>query len=189
MLVKRRIGLLGGSFNPAHEGHVHLSLEALKRLALDEVWWLVSPANPLKDAASLEEYQVRMGHAQHITRHHTHIRVMDIEARMHTRYTIDIIRYLKRHYVQTDFVWLMGADNLVSFHRWQGWREILASVPVVVFNRSPFAFAALHGKAALYARSVGLPITFIFMRLHAQSATALRKTLGKKAFLWHNSKS
>jgi len=185
MRIKRTIALFGGSFNPAHEGHVHVSCEALKRLGVDEVWWLVSPANPLKEVSSYAEYELRLEHARFITRHIPAIRVVDIEAKLGIHYTIDVIRYLQSRYPDTHFTWVMGADNLVSFHRWQGWREILARVPVVVFNRSPFAYRALHAKAALYARSIGSPITFVFMRLHAASATELRKKLGKNAFLCH----
>lgn len=188
MLVKPRIGLLGGSFNPAHDGHVHLSLEAARRLQLDEVWWLVSPANPLKDAASLEEYATRLAYARNLTQPHRFIRVMDAEAQLGMRYSIEIIRYFQQHYPKVAFTWLMGADNLVSFHRWLKWREIVQCVPVVVFNRSPFAHAALRSRAALYARSIRRPIQFIFMRLHPLSATDLRKKLGKNAFLWHNDK-
>jgi len=109
--TRRRIGLLGGSFNPAHEGHRHVSLEALKRLGLDEVWWLVSPQNPLKSDDGMEPLATRLARAKQLA-HHSHIRVEAPELLLGTRYTLDTVRALNQRYPHAYFVWLMGADIL-----------------------------------------------------------------------------
>lgn len=194
----RRIGLLGGSFNPAHEGHLHITLEALKRLDLDEVWWLVSPHNPLKKKTDLAEYGKRLASA-HVIAQHPRIKVLDIEARHDLYYSVDTIRYLQKRARHTQFVWLMGADNLRHFHRWQAWREIVARLPIAIIDRAPYAFSALHSLAALryrhkralnshlLLRQKNLPAwAYISIPRHPQSATALRKLLGAEAFLRHN---
>jgi nicotinate-nucleotide adenylyltransferase len=142
-----RIGLLGGSFDPAHEGHRLISLLALRRLRLDRIWWLVSPGNPLKDVKALAPLQKRMDAAAAIARH-PRIVVSGVEADLGTRYTSDLIRYLKIHCPGVRFVWLMGADNLASFHLWKGWREIAATVPIAVIDRPGFTLRALQAPAA-----------------------------------------
>lgn len=189
--VRRVIGLLGGSFNPAHAGHVHISLYALKKLRIDEIWWLVSPHNPLKAKNSLADYGTRFASAREITRGHRRIRVSDIEARRALRYSWQTIALLQKKYPRVRFVWLMGADNLAGFHRWARWRQILAMLPVVVFDRAPFSYTAVASPAAAYSRRFLLKDSGIdgswpapslhFARLSRapQSATALRKTLGK----------
>ena len=120
-----RIGLLGGSFNPAHAAHRHISLAALKRLGLDQVWWLVSPGNPLKDAGKLPDLEARIEVAREVA-HHPKIVVTGFEAGRPSAYTVDTIGFLKRRYPSVDFVWLMGADNLASFHRWRAWEKLFA---------------------------------------------------------------
>ena len=147
--MKRIIGLLGGSFNPAHTGHLHISLAALKKLDLHEVWWLVSPQNPLKSSQGMAEYTQRLASAQLQTAIHPHIRISDLEMRLGTRYTVDTLNKLKKRFPKTRFIWLMGADNLANFHRWRRWREITRLVPIMVFDRSPFSHTALRQKAAL----------------------------------------
>jgi nicotinate-nucleotide adenylyltransferase len=137
-----RIGLLGGSFNPAHEGHLHVSLQALKQLRLDYVWWLVSPGNPLKSVAEQADMLTRLGTAFEVG-HHPRIRVSDIESRMGTRYTVDTLAALKRRFPQVRFVWLMGSDNLAQFARWRRWRDIASMVPIVVVRRPGTALASL----------------------------------------------
>ena len=195
----RRVGLLGGSFNPAHAGHRHISLHALKRLKLDEVWWLVSPQNPLKTAHELAPYAQRLDFAKHISAH-PRIKVSDFERHEGTFYSIDTLRALQRQHPDIAFVWLMGADNLAQFHRWYHWRDMLSLVPVVVFDRSPFSHTALRQKAAMQFTAHRVPEhdipaiatakapswAFIYMARHPESATSLRKTLGKNAFLRHN---
>lgn len=173
----QRIGLLGGSFNPAHAGHVHLSLEAYKRLQLDAVWWIVSPHNPLKDPTTYQPFEQRVAQAQAITAPHRFIHISCVEETHALHYTIDTLNYITTHYPEHEFVWIMGADNLVSFHRWKNWRAIVRLVPIAVFNRGTFAHHALRSRCAIFARSMGRPITFFFMRKHPASATEIRKNL------------
>jgi nicotinate-nucleotide adenylyltransferase len=129
-----RIGLLGGSFNPAHRGHRKASRHALAALGLDEIWWMVSPGNPLKPAAGMAPLAARMASARAMARRMP-VRVTAIEAELGTRYTIDTLRILARRYRAHRFVWLMGADNLAQFHRWKDWRKIAALVPIAVVAR------------------------------------------------------
>ncbi len=140
------IGLLGGSFDPAHGGHVHITREALKRMGLDRVWWLVSPGNPLKTRgpAPLAD---RMAHARKVMRD-PRVVVSDIEARLGTRFTAETLKSLKALYPGVRFVWLMGADNLVQFHRWDSWEDILRMVPVGVLARPGWGVRARMSKAA-----------------------------------------
>lgn len=128
------VGLLGGSFNPAHGGHRRMSLAALDRLGLDEIWWLVSPQNPLKPVAGMAPLPRRLAQARCIARH-PRIRPTAIEAQMGTRRTVDTLAALHRRYPQVRFLWLMGADNLAQFHRWHDWRGIARIAPIVVIAR------------------------------------------------------
>lgn len=128
-----RIGLLGGSFDPAHEGHRAASIKALRRLHLDQVWWLVSPGNPLKNPPTLA-LSDRITRARDIAAH-PRIKVTGFEAAIGTRFTVDTIAWLKRHRPDLRFVWLMGADNLASFHRWKDWPRIITMVPVAILDR------------------------------------------------------
>jgi nicotinate-nucleotide adenylyltransferase len=146
-LARMRIGLLGGSFNPAHAGHLEMSLHALKRLGLDQVWWLVSPQNPLKPATGMAATQDRLKGARSLAQH-PKIIVTDIETQLGTRYTADALRELRRRFPSAHFVWLMGADNLEQFPRWRRWAEIMRHVPVAVFRR-PGYDTAIRGKAAI----------------------------------------
>lgn len=127
------IGLLGGSFDPPHAGHVHVSKWALRAFGLDRVWWLVSPGNPLKANAPADMTR-RLAAGRAIMRH-PRVEVTDIEARMGTRYTAETLAGLRRRYPGVRFVWLMGADNLRGFHRWDRWDQIMAGVPVGVLAR------------------------------------------------------
>jgi nicotinate-nucleotide adenylyltransferase len=147
-----RIGLLGGSFNPAHEGHSHASELALKQLGLDYIWWLVSPQNPLKDTSGMADFRERLEAARNFNRH-PRVVVTDIEKQLGTQFTIDTLRALKRRFPQLHFVWLMGSDNLVQIPRWRGWQEIFASVPVAVIARPGTSLASLSSKAANRFRS------------------------------------
>jgi len=137
-----RIGLLGGSFNPAHSGHRAISLAAIAALGLDEVWWLVSPGNPLKDKAKdMAPFNVRFASARKLAGH-APIRVSAIEVRLGTRYTVDTLAKLQRLYRGHDFIWLMGEDNLVTFDQWKGWRHIATSIPIAVIARPGYDHAA-----------------------------------------------
>ncbi|MGO3929029.1 nicotinate-nucleotide adenylyltransferase [Rhodopseudomonas pseudopalustris] len=151
-----RIGLLGGSFNPPHHGHRELSLFAMKRLQLDQVWWLVTPGNPLKDASALQGQSVRAAAARAVARH-PKIQVSCLEGVIGTRYTVDTIGYLRRHCRNVRFVWIMGADNLAQFHRWQGFRRIAAQVPIAVIDRPPLSLRALAAPAAQLLARYRLP--------------------------------
>jgi nicotinate-nucleotide adenylyltransferase len=194
----RTIGLLGGSFNPAHQGHLHITLYALKKLGLDEVWWLVTPKNPLKSEACLAAYEKRLESAHAVAAAHPRIRVLDIESQAHTHYSYEIIALLKRKYAGAHFVWLMGADNLAQFHRWRRQREIMAEIPIVVFDRAPYSHTAIRSKTYVQMRKFLLKNTqvnglwaapalhFVHLRRDPLSSTQLRKTLGKGAFLMHN---
>ena len=180
------IGLLGGSFDPPHDGHVHISQAALKRFGLDRLWWLVSPGNPLKEhgPAPLDE---RMRAAQAMMRH-PRVTVTDIEARLGTRYTAETIAALRRRYPGVRFVWIMGADNLSQFHRWQDWRWIIETVPVGVIARPGQRLGARRSKAAKvyrHARVMGRAShilglldapawSFINVPMSDQSSSAIR---------------
>jgi nicotinate-nucleotide adenylyltransferase len=149
-----KIGLFGGTFDPPHAAHLAASLLALNRLQLDRVWWLVTPGNPLKNTKGLAPLEKRIAAARALT-HHPRIDVTGIEAVIKTRYTYDTIEWLKARCPRVRFVWIMGADNLRSFHRWQRWRGIAKLVPFVVVDRlgpSLYAGASPAGQALLDAR-------------------------------------
>ncbi len=140
------IGLLGGSFDPPHAGHVHITKAALKRFGLDHVWWLVSPGNPLK-----ENGPAPLGdriQASRALMQHPRVKVTGIESQLGTRYTAQTLHALRKRYPGVRFVWLMGADNLAQFHRWQDWRWIIENVPVGVIARPGDRIAARLSKAA-----------------------------------------
>jgi nicotinate-nucleotide adenylyltransferase len=142
-----RIGLLGGSFNPPHAAHRTISQFAIKRLKLDRVWWLVTPGNPLKDAGALHDLDARADSARKMA-NDPRIDVSCLESVIGTRYTEDTISYLRRRCAGLRFVWIMGADNLAQFHRWQNWRRIASEVPMAVIDRPPQSFRALAAPAA-----------------------------------------
>ena len=160
------IGLLGGSFDPAHEGHAHITREALKRFGLDRVWWLVSPGNPLK-ARGPAEIGRRIARAKAVMQH-PRVTVTDIEAQLGTRYTAQTLRRLKQLYPGVRFVWLMGADNLVQFSQWQDWQWIMANVPVGVLARPGQRISARGSKAAQVFRHARLPLEACRKLGHAQ---------------------
>jgi nicotinate-nucleotide adenylyltransferase len=144
-------GLLGGSFNPAHGGHRRISLFAKARLGLDELWWLVTPGNPLKPAAGRAPLAARVASAQAQARR-APIRVTAIERELATRYTVETLRRLRRRYARRRFVWLMGADNLAQFHRWRDWRGIALTMPIAVIARPGYDAAALAAPAMAWLR-------------------------------------
>jgi nicotinate-nucleotide adenylyltransferase len=184
----RRIGLLGGSFNPAHEGHRQLSLAAIDALALDELWWLVSPGNPLKEGANdMAPFAARLDSAREIAAN-TPIRVSDFETRAETRYTVDTLSALMRDFPQDRFVWLMGADAFADFDQWKSWREIAQLVPIAVLPRPGYDEAARAARAMGWLSRFVRPesqakewtewslpaILFLRLPTNATSATALR---------------
>lgn len=183
-----RIGLFGGSFNPAHAGHVMASETALRRLGLDAVWWLVTPGNPLKDNLALPALGGRIAQARLLLARHRNIHVTGVEAALGTRYTVDTLRALKTRCPGVRFVWLMGADNLAGFQRWRGWREIARLMPIGVVDRPGSTHRAVRARAAvtlqrwrldetdglLLATEVPPAWLFIHGRRSNMSSTALR---------------
>ena len=180
------VGLLGGSFDPAHDGHVHITKAALERFGLDRVWWLVSPANPLKTRGPAPIGE-RMAAAKSVMQH-PRVTVTDIEERLGTRYTAQTIAALQNAYPGVHFVWLMGADNLAQFHRWQAWREIMERVPVGVLARPGDRISARMSKTArlyrahrligrasqLLARAEAPMWSFVNLPMSQSSSTAIR---------------
>jgi nicotinate-nucleotide adenylyltransferase len=180
------VGLLGGSFNPAHEGHRYISLEAIKRLALDEIWWLVSPQNPLKPRAGMAPFAARLAGAEAVA-DHPRIVVSDLEARIGTTYTAETLTRLTAMPGQR-FVWLIGADNLLQLPKWQHWERIFALAPIAVFDRTPYSRSAVAGKAgrrfahARLAETAAHELkdkatpawTYIHLPPHPASSTAIR---------------
>ena len=146
-----KIGLLGGSFNPAHGGHRRISLFARQALGLDEVWWLVSPGNPLKPEAGMAPLAKRFASAR-LQARRAPIRVSAIERELGTRYTIDTLRKLVRRWPKCQFIWLMGSDNLAQFARWKGWRGIARIMPIAVIARPGYDGAALASPAMAWLR-------------------------------------
>ncbi len=173
MTYSRRVGLLGGSFNPAHRGHRRISLFALRALALDEIWWLVSPGNPLKPSAGMAPLAVRMRSAMAAARH-APIRVTAIERELGTRYTVDTLRALRRRFPKRDFIWLMGSDNLAQFHRWRDWRTIARTMPIAVIARPGYDAAAVASPAMAWLGRYSVPLTS-FVNRGVWSAPALVK--------------
>lgn len=183
----KRVGLLGGSFNPAHRGHRQLSLAAMRALDLDEVWWLVSPGNPLKDHTDMAPFEARLASAQEVARG-TPIRVSDFERDAGTRYTVDTVRALLARYPDHRFVWLMGMDTLPNFHLWKEWQALAALLPIAVLPRPGYAAAARAARAMGWLRGFVRPESqakhwtewsppaILFLRLPTDptSATALR---------------
>ena len=152
-----RIGLLGGSFNPAHGGHRQISLFALSALGLDEVWWLVSPGNPLKPKRGMAPLPARISSAVEQARR-APIRVTAIERELGTRYTVDTLHAVRRRYAKRTFVWLMGADNLAQFHLWKDWREIARTMPIAVIGRPGYDAEAIASPAMAWLRRYRVPL-------------------------------
>jgi nicotinate-nucleotide adenylyltransferase len=183
-----RIGLLGGSFNPAHHGHRHISLAAMRALGLDEVWWLVSPGNPLKEGATdMAPFEARFASAEQAARGAA-IRVSDFERREATRYTVDSVRRLKQRHPEHCFIWLLGSDTLPNFHKWRDYRGLAREVPIAVIPRRGYDSAAHAARAMGWLRRFVHPSgqarswtewsapAIIFLRLPTDltSATAIR---------------
>ena len=143
-----KIGLFGGSFNPPHEGHLHASELALQRARLNQVWWLVTPGNPLKDHSNLAPLEQRIKSCREIAGH-PKIKITAFEASLNVRYTADTLRLIMQKRPRLKFVWIMGADNLASFHLWQDWRSIAAMMPIVVIDRPGATLSYVSAPAAL----------------------------------------
>lgn len=186
-LPGQRIGLMGGTFNPPHEGHVVCAETALRRLQLDELWWIVTPGNPLKSAPGLPGLESRMAASRALVSDPA-IKVTGFEAELGSPYTYATVRYVRRRFPRTRFVWVMGADNLATFDRWQHWREIARLVPIAVVDRPGWHLKALASPAARALAGRRLPESaaarlaackppawvFLTSRLSEASSTALR---------------
>lgn len=184
----QKIGLLGGSFDPAHQGHALITREALRRFALDRVWWMVSPGNPLKAHGPAPLAQ-RVEYARKILHGDPRVVVSDIEARLGTRFTADTLSQLRGLYPGVRFVWLMGADNLVQFDRWDHWHDIIETVPIGVLARPGWRMKGRHARAARIYAQAELPPSqsfrladglaprwcFINIPMSGQSSTEIRK--------------
>jgi nicotinate-nucleotide adenylyltransferase len=187
-----RIGLLGGSFNPPHEGHALITRLALRRLRLDRIWWLVTPGNPLKSLTGLAALKARVEAARGLDVG-PKVVVSDIEAQIESRFTYDTLRWLKRRAPRVHFVWIMGADNLRQFHRWRHWRAIADLVPIVVVDRPGSTLSATSGRAGAALARWRVPereatrfaamrppaLLFLHGRRSKLSSTALRRTGGE----------
>ncbi len=149
-------GLLGGSFNPAHKGHRRITLFTQAALGLDEVWWMVSPGNPLKPRKGMAPLSARVRSAKAASRN-APIKVTAIERELGTRYTVDTLRALKRRFPPRRFVWLMGSDNLAQFHKWRNWRQIAREMPIAVIARPGYDDKALASPAMAWLRRYRLP--------------------------------
>jgi len=181
----KRVGLLGGSFNPAHRGHRRMSLAAIDALGLDEVWWLVSPGNPLKAAEGMAPYAARLASARRQARR-SRIRVSDFEAKAGTRYTVDTVQLILRRSPNARFIWLMGEDTLPDFHRWKAWRRLARLVPIAVLARPGYGDDARAARAMGWLRQFVRPSTMarqwaswsapaiIFLRLPPDPTSATR---------------
>ncbi len=147
----KNIGLLGGSFDPPHKGHLYISLEAKKILNLDEIWWLVTPQNPLK-INKPASYKDRVRNSRLITKNQP-IKIKEIEKKINSKYSYQTIKYLNTHYKNIKFVWLMGADNLINFHKWQNAFKIFNEIPIVVFRRYGYNEKALKSYTSNFYKN------------------------------------
>ncbi|NQX93329.1 MAG: nicotinate-nucleotide adenylyltransferase [Erythrobacter sp.] len=186
--IPRRIGLLGGSFNPAHGGHRRITRFTIQALGLDEVWWLVSPGNPLKPKAGMASLRARLKSAE-VQARRARIVPTAIEQALDTRYTVDTLAKLKRRYPKREFVWLMGSDNLAQFHQWKAWRTIARTLPIAVIARPGYNADALASPAMAWLRRYSVSAAgfrkrgqwsapaLVFLRFDPdhRSATAIRR--------------
>lgn len=188
-----KVGLFGGSFNPAHDGHLHVAETAMKRLGLDRVVWMVSPQNPLKPSAEMASLDLRMASARQMaSKAGPNMLVSDFETRAQTQWTVDTLRVLKARYPGVKFVWLMGSDNLASFHRWRGWTDIMRMMPMAVVARPGSLLDSLTAPAAARFASSRVPAgqsgllaslkapswTYLTAPLNPRSSTAIRSNGG-----------
>lgn len=187
----RTVGLYGGSFNPAHPGHAHVAKQALKQLGLDAVWLMVSPGNPLKNQSEMAKQKRRRKSLKAVLGFHPKLFVTDIEKEIGTQFTADTLAKLTKHMPETRFIWIMGADNLATFHHWDRWQTIVHTVPIAIFDRPGYSVSGLHSRFAnCYAQS-RLPKhrlkhskapawTFVTIPRHPGSATIIRRQKGTK---------
>jgi len=183
-----RIGLLGGSFNPAHDGHLHITELAIKHLELDRVMWMVSPQNPLKPTENMAPFHERMNHAEHISKRNPKIIVSDVESKLGTNHTIDLLNEFKTRFPAIGFVWVMGADSMMEFDQWKDWQAIFKMLPIAIFARSDYSekvetcVAAQHfadskidasGSADLVTMTAPAWVS-LDTEIHSESSTRIR---------------
>lgn len=182
------IGLFGGSFNPPHEGHLLVAEEALKQLSLDYVWWMISPGNPLKRYDNLASVAKRVALSNKLVKN-KRIIVTDLESKLNFQYSVDTVAYLEKRYPNVRFVWIMGADSLIYFHKWHNWEKLVNLIPLVVINRPKVTFKALNSPVAQKlslnrvpaSKASTLPFlrppawSFLFSKLSFLSSTQLRE--------------
>jgi nicotinate-nucleotide adenylyltransferase len=178
-----RIGLLGGSFNPAHLGHLYISLEAKKRLNLKQIWWLPAKQNPLKKIKN-SAFEKRFSECQKITENYSDILIKDYEKKLAGNYSIDLLKTIIRQHRRHKFFWIMGADNLAQFHQWRNWQEIIKLTPLIVIDRDNYFNRATKSKAAIYARKLensglGSKLHFLKIKKNPQSSSKIRTDLIK----------
>ena len=174
--TNRTIGILGGSFDPAHSGHLRISKLALQLLNLEEVWWLVAPQNPLKNASKLEPFAKRVTGAADMAKLESRVKVRGLEAELGTVYTVDTVAALRERWPNNRFAWIMGADNLAEVHLWKRWEQLFFQVPGAVFDRPTYSFTALESPAAQ---------KFAAHRISRRDATSLTQiTPPAWVFLW-----
>ncbi len=152
----RKIGVFGGSFNPAHQGHIQLTLHALKALDLDEVWWLISPQNPLKSSSKTQKLSQRLAQAKQQL-NHPKVKFSILESKLANNQTSKTVNFLRKRAPNAHFVWLMGADNLNNISKWHNWHHIFQSMPVAIFDRNQNSMATLNAQAAIYYKSSRIP--------------------------------
>lgn len=184
----QRIGLFGGSFNPAHRGHVTVALYALKHLQLDWIWWLVSPQNPLKNPKETGEFKTRLAYTKRIAKHPRFV-VTNLEQQINSKNTAQTLAAMHGVFQQANFVWIMGADSFANLHHWHHWQDIAETLPLAVLARPGYSIRALNGQAALrynrrrisadrapsLATAQAPAWTFLAMPLRNESSTAIRK--------------
>ena len=188
--TKLKIGLVGGSFNPAHAGHIHMSLQACFKLGLDQVWWLISPQNPLKSQTNMASLSYRLAKAHDITAPYSFIHVVAPEANLPSNFTYETVKYLKNTMTLARMTWIMGADNLVQLRQWQRYKSFISLLPIAVIDRPSYSYEAMSAGRHLFKRRyttaqlrhrlresrVDLPSwCFITGQRHQASATAIRQ--------------
>jgi nicotinate-nucleotide adenylyltransferase len=185
-----KIGLVGGSFNPAHDGHIHVALKARQQLGLDQIWWLVSPQNPLKSNLGMAPHEKRLANARKIVTPYPFLRVLEPESSLPSNYTYNTLKYMVKTMPLSRLIWVMGADNLDQFAHWHRYRDMIRLLPIAVVDRPSYSFKAIATgrrllgrqtkvtkmRYAIMTKSVNLPgWCFITGQLNAASATEIRQ--------------
>ncbi len=184
----KRIGLMGGSFNPAHEGHLHISELAINNLNLDRIMWLVSPQNPLKPTEDMAPFHERMNHAEHMAKHNPKIIVSDVESKLGTTHSIDLLIEFKTRFPKIGFVWVMGADSMLQIDQWKDWKAIFSTLPIAIFARPEYSdsitscVAAKHfsenrideGQSAELIEMTAPAWAYLETPMHPESSTRIR---------------